>query len=69
MTGDEAPEFDGLCAFAVSVGPASKAPAGKPSVSLVRDGKTYLFSGVVPKVLFQLIPGSARRAQQHWAAK
>ncbi|WP_422935389.1 hypothetical protein [Sinomonas sp. P47F7] len=61
-------EFDGKCAFALSVGPAAKAPEGKPEHILVRDGKTYVFSAAVPKWLFQIIPGSADRAQKNWAS-
>ena len=53
----------------MSVGSAAKAPDGKPKYSLVKDGKTYFFFGAVPKLLFQTIPGSAARAQAHWAAK
>ena len=66
---ESAPEFGGKCAFAMSVGSAAKAPDGKPKYSLVKDGKTYFFFGAVPKLLFQAIPGSAARAQAHWAAK
>jgi len=61
------PEFDGKCAFATSLGPPSKAPRGKPKHTLEVDGKTYVFFGAVPKLLFRLIPGSAERAEAHWA--
>lgn len=58
--------MDGKCAFAVSVGGAAKAPDANPKHTLTRNGTTYGFLGVVPKVLFQLIPGSAARADRLW---
>ena len=63
------PAFDGKCAFALSMGPADKAPQGKPEYALERDGQTYLFMGAVPRFLFTVIPGSAKRAQEHWAKR
>lgn len=68
MTSDQPPEFDGKCAFAVSVAGGERAPTGKSEHTVIRDGKTYVFVGAVPKLLVQLIPGSARRAQARWAA-
>lgn len=62
------PEFDGKCALAVGLGPASKAPAGKAKHSLEIDGKTYYFAAGAAKALFKLIPGSLARAQKHWDA-
>lgn len=59
--------FDGKCAFAVSVGGAAKAPEAKPKYTVTRNGVTYGFLGIVPKVLFQAIPGSAARADRLWA--
>ncbi|TCJ21728.1 hypothetical protein [Nocardioides jejuensis] len=59
--------FDGKCAFAVSVGGATKAPDANPKYFVAKDGVTYGFLGIVPKVLFQLIPGSAKRADRLWA--
>ena len=48
----EEAEFGGKCAFAVALGGPEKAPAGKAKYSLEQDGKTYYFSGAVPKMLF-----------------
>lgn len=62
-------EFGGKCAFALSLGPADKAPVGKPEYTLVKDGKTYQFMGAVPRFLFKILPGSTQRAQQHWAQR
>ena len=60
-------EFDGKCAFAMSVGGAKHAPDAKPRYTVTKNGKTYGFVGAVPKALFQLIPGSAERADAAWA--
>ncbi|PSR65784.1 hypothetical protein C8258_21300 [Nocardia sp. MDA0666] len=68
MTGNQPPEFDGKCAFAVSAAGVERAPTGKSKHTVVEDGKTYVFGGAVPKLLFRLLPGSARRAQARWAA-
>ncbi|WP_033292267.1 hypothetical protein [Amycolatopsis jejuensis] len=62
------PEFDGKCAFALSLGPRNRAPAGKARLAMDIDGKTYYFFGAVPRFLFNLIPGSLQRAERHWAA-
>lgn len=67
MTTDDL-EFDGKCAFAVSVGGPSRAPAANPRFTLAKDGKTYGFSGAVPRALFRIIPGSAVRAQRAWVS-
>ena len=59
--------FDGKCAFAVSIGGAGRgAPNANPKYSITRNGTTYGFFTIVPKVLFQLIPGSAARADRAW---
>ncbi|MBO9706163.1 MAG: hypothetical protein J7474_11735 [Arthrobacter sp.] len=58
--------FGGKCAFALSLGAGSTAPEGKPEFTLERDGKTYVFSGAVPRALFRWIPGSAVRARRSW---
>ncbi|WP_300681465.1 hypothetical protein [Nocardioides sp.] len=60
--------FNGVCAFAVSVGGAAKAPEAKPQYTLTRDGVTYGFLGAVPRLLFRILPGSAERAQRYWSA-
>ncbi|KGN30232.1 hypothetical protein N802_09485 [Knoellia sinensis KCTC 19936] len=59
-------EFDGKCAFAISVGAVDSAPEHKPTHTLTRDGRTYGFLGPVPKLLFRIIPGSAARAHRRW---
>ena len=60
-------EYGGKCAFGVSMGGPAKAPDAKPEYTVVRNGKTYGFSGSVPKMLFQIIPGSSARADKAWA--
>ena len=59
----EEAEFGGKCAFAVAMGGVAKAPAGKPKYSIEQDGKTYYFSGAVPKMLFKTF-GLANRAEK-----
>lgn len=61
--------YDGQCAFALSLGPAEKAPAGRSDCTLVRDGRTYAFAGAVPRALFRMVSGSAARADRHWAER
>ena len=68
-SGSDAPDFDGRCAFALSLGPADKAPQGKSDCTLEHEGHTYVFSGAVPLFLFSVLPGSAARAQRHWAER
>lgn len=65
MTGKQM-AFDGKCAFAVSVGAAAKAPDANPNYTVTANGTTYGFLGIVPKTLFQIIPGSAARADRAW---
>ena len=60
------PEFGGHCAFATSLGGPDKAPMGKPKYTLERDGKTYVFFGAVPMMIFKAMPGLAARAQAKW---
>jgi len=59
--------FDGKCAFAVSLGAGAKAPDANPKYSVTKNDTTYAFVGLVPKLLFQIIPGSAARADRAWA--
>ncbi len=59
-------EFDGQCAFAVSLG--KKGVQGKPNHNVVRDGKKYLFSNPVAKLLWSLLPGRRAKAEANWSA-
>jgi hypothetical protein len=58
-----APQFDGQCAFATSVG---KEARGSPRHWLVRDGKLYLALNPVARLLFRLLPGRRDRAEANW---
>lgn len=64
---DKTMAFGGKCAFAVSVGGHNKAPDANPKYFVEKRGTTYGFVGIVPKWLFQIIPGSAERADRAWA--
>ena len=57
------PEFNGNCAFAVSTG-KKDVKSGKSFA--VIDGKTYMFSNPVAKILFKLLPGRVQKANKVW---
>lgn len=56
--------YDGHCAFAVSTGKID-VKGGKHT--LTRDGKTYVFSNPVAKLLFKLLPNRIEKANEVWA--
>lgn len=56
-------EYDGHCAFAVSTG-KTNVEGGKHR-SII-EGKTYLFSNRVAKLLFKILPNRIQKADQHW---
>ena len=58
--------YDGLCAFAVSTGKVD-VKGGKHT--LTKDGKIYVFSNPVAKILFQLLPNRVEKANRVWNAK
>ena len=58
-----APQFEGNCAFAMSLG---KDVPGSPKHFVVRDGKMYLQSNPVAAMLFRLIPGRVGAATDNW---
>lgn len=58
--------YDGHCAFAVSTG-KTNVKGGKNS--LTKDGRTYLFSNPIAKVLFKLLPNREKMADAHWKNK
>jgi hypothetical protein len=61
----QAPEFGGECAFALSTG--KKGVTGKSTPYTVQDGKKYLLSNPVAKLLWRVLPSRPRRAQATWA--
>ena len=60
MGKDQVIEFDGKCAFALSLGKIDVL-GGKSSLTL--DEKTYSFSNSVAKFLFRFLPGRDKRIQ------
>lgn len=59
-----APEFDGACAFATSLG---REGVGDPTTAMTtKDDKTYYFQNGVAKMLFRLMPGQAKKAHANW---
>lgn len=60
-------EFDGECAFAVSLG--KRGVAGKEGCYAIRDGRRYVFSSAVARILWLLIPGRRRASDRQRSAR
>ncbi len=61
-------EFDGHCAFALSIG--QKPPKTNKKYFLTANGKTYTFLNPVAKFVFKLfIKKSIAKAEKNWANK
>lgn len=60
-----APRFDGHCAFATSLG---KSAPGSPRHWVVVGDRLFLQSNAVARLLFRLLPGRARAAEERWRA-
>lgn len=58
--------YDGHCAFAVSTG-KTDVKGGKNSLEI--EDKVYLFSNVVAKILFRLLPNRLKMANEIWTNK
>lgn len=58
-------EYDGRCAFALSLGKTP--PKTNQKHTLVKNGKTYSFLNPVAKFLFKLFPKSIEKADQNWS--
>jgi YHS domain-containing protein len=56
-------EFEGHCAFAVSTGKTEV--KGGANTSTI-NGKVYAFSNPIAKLLFKLLPGRIKKAEQVW---
>ncbi len=63
---NKAAEYDGHCAFALSTGKMD-VKGGKHSLKI--DGKTYLFSNPVAKILFRILPNRLNKANETWENK
>ncbi len=59
------PQFEGQCAFALSIG--KRGVVGFEKYQLSRAGKVYLFSNLVAKLLFQVLPGRLAKAEKTWS--
>lgn len=62
---EQSPEFDGQCAFALSTG--KKGVAGKPTQYTIEDGRKYVFSNPVAKLLWRVLPGRKEKAEEAWS--
>ncbi len=60
-------EYDGNCAFAVSLGKTP--PSANKKYTLTKNGKTYAFMNPVAKFLFKLFPNSIEKADYNWKNK
>ena len=60
-----APAFDGQCAFAVSTGKLGVTGSSKHRV-VEADGRTYLFKNGAARLLWRALPGRASRADEVW---
>ena len=59
-------QYNGNCAFAVSTGKLD-VKGGKHQLSI--NNKTYIFSNVVAKLLFKIIPNRISAADKNWENK
>lgn len=57
-------EYDGKCAFALSLG--KNPPKTSEKYLLKKDGKTYSFLNPIAKLLFKLSSKSIEKADKHW---
>lgn len=61
------PEFNGQCAFAVSLGKKNVDCNGKYNIE--KNGKKYNFSNPVAKLLWQVLPGRKQKAESNWTSR
>ncbi|NQV14965.1 hypothetical protein HQ531_05850 [bacterium] len=59
-------EFEGHCAFALSTG---KLGVKGTDHKATLKGKNYVFSNVVAKYLFRLLPGRVKMANDTWNSR
>jgi len=57
-------EYDGKCAFALSLGKNPPITSGKHT--LTKDGRTYSFLNPIAKLLFKIFPNSIEKADKAW---
>lgn len=55
--------YDGQCAFAVSTG-KTDVKGGKHSMGI--EGRAYLFSNPIAKLLFKILPNRLEKANENW---
>ena len=63
---NKASEYNGLCAFALSTG-KTDVEGGKHNLTI--DGKKYLFSNPIAKILFRILPNRINKANEAWKNK
>jgi|GEM_PF-745521 len=65
--GNEDTEFEGACAFALSVGKPDV--PGSSDHQLVDGKKTYYFSNGVARFLWKVLPNRQKKANATWATR
>lgn len=58
--------FEGRCAAAIASGAGRAAPLANPKYTFTKDGITYGFATPMAQFVFELLPGSAKRAHRAW---
>lgn len=61
-----APQFDGHCSFAMSLGKTEK---GDPLKWHIKSDKLYLNSNGIAGLLWKLVPGRMDAAEKNWSSK
>ena len=61
-------EYDGKCAFALSLG-KNPPPDTSGKYTMIKEGKTYSFLNPVAKFLFKVFPKSIEKADENWSCQ
>ena len=62
-TQSQTAEYNGLCAFALSLG---KTDVKGGNQHLIINGKKYVFSNPLAKMLFKVLPNRVEKANNAW---
>lgn len=60
------PEYDGECAFALSLG---RQADGKESQQITEGDRVYYFANPVAKLIWKVMPNRAAKADENWASR
>lgn len=62
---NQAPEFNGECAFALSTG--KRGVPGSSKYTIVEAGRTYQFKNGAARFLWKVLPNRSAKANAVWA--